>query len=940
MTPSTALDYLQALRKRIRQHGGFVIVCRKVLRIWRQEGVGGVRMRFSMLLSRRQTLPPILERLWPLEKEQKRAPGRVALMVHVYYLDLLEEMEAYLGNMPWAYDLLVSVTNEDAEAQVRERFASLPHLHALHIKVLPNKGRDIAPLLAGFNRELRGYDYIGHLHTKKSLYTGSEQVGWRHHIYDHLLGSPTLVRQLFWQLSHDERLGMVYPRLSENIPHSAMTWLSNKGVGQALCQRLGIAFDPAAYFSYPAGSMFWAKRDALMPLLNLNLGYADFPPEEGQNDGTLHHATERLFSLTCRRQGLCSAVIYLDTQRLRENDDFNLHQYFNAPVSDKIRRFSADHDQVTVDVFDTLITRPFATPDRMFEFLAEEIRDGYGIDDFFTLRKQAEHHARDTLASDPGLEDIYTSMATLGLPAEQAQRLKTLELETEARLWRLRPAVCEGLQQAELSAPLLGLSDMYLPSAFILEQLHARGFTELKTLWVSNETQLRKDDGALWRYVKHDADATANRRILHIGDNEHSDVQLPSDINAALPLHVMRAETLLTLGLQGSTLLRFLPRDNWQQDLLFGLLARRAQQRIDQDPGLFYNRQFFSRPEDIGYTLLGPMAFCFLQWVIAKARADGVNKLLFMARDSHILYVLYQRLQALLPSDGQPLPEAEYFSVSRLATGLMALHDASDLPTLMQRHFNGTLSDFLAYRMDERLIDLWPGSLETLEERFTLPDDAGRLQNALTPLTDDILALARENRDAYRAYLEEIAGDQRVGLVDLGYSATIQRQLQQGLKHGFHGYYLMTLRAAGETARQGGSAQGCLVEGAATPMEYPLLAGSLLLEALMVAPHGQVKRVVQRADGSTEALHSPLELDATAFDHAKRAQQGAEAFVDDVLEALDNAWWRWSIDPTYLEAMFQAMREGILDIQDVLDVIAVEDGYGGHGTIQAKDFMV
>ena len=940
MTPTSALGYFQALRKRIRQHGGFFIVWHKALRIFRAEGVGGVRMRLAMLLSRRHTLPPILERLWPLEKEQKRAPGRVGLMVHVYYLDLLEELTTYLGNMPWTYDLLVSVTSEDAEARVREHFTSLPHLNALHIKVLPNKGRDIAPLLAGFNRELRGYDYIGHLHTKKSLYTGSEQVGWRHHIYDHLLGSPTLVRQHFWHLAHDERLGMIYPRLSENIPHSAMTWLSNKSMGQALCQRLGVAFDPSSYFSYPAGSMFWAKRKALMPLLDLRLKYTDFPTEQGQNDGTLHHAVERLFSLVCRRQGLSSAVIYLDTQQLRENDDFNLHHYFYAPAGDKIRRYSPNHDQVTVDIFDTLITRPFATPDRMFELLAEEVRDQFGIDDFFTLRKQAEHHAKETRDKDPGLEDIYASMVTLGTPTEQAQRLKTLELDTEARLWRLRSAVCEGLQQAELNAPVIGLSDMYLPSAFILEQLRARGFTEIETLWVSNEHNLRKDDSSMWRYLRDTAEATAGKRVLHIGDNEHSDVQLPCDNKAALPLHMMRAETLLTLGLQGATLLHFLPRENWQQDLLFGLLARRAQERIDQDPSVFYSRRFFSSPEDIGYVLLGPLAFCFLQWVITNAKQDKVDKLLFMARDSHILYVLYQRLQALPRSDGLDLPDAEYFSVSRLATGLMVIHEAGDLPKLMQRHFNGKLKDFLIYRMDERLVACWPGEPETLDEHFTLPKDASRLAERLTPLLDDIFAFAEESRNAYRAYLEEVAGEKTPGLVDLGYSATIQRQLQQGLQRGFHGYYLMTLRAASDTADQGGHAQGCLVEGAATPMEYPLLAGSLLLEALMVAPHGQVKRIIQHDNGSIEALHHPLELGEAALDHAKRSQRGAEAFFDDALEAMGSAWWRWHIEPAYLEAMFQAMRENILDIQDVLDVIAVEDGYGGHGTIQAKDFMV
>lgn len=930
---------LHDLMTRIRQHGGVRVVLRKIIRVWRQEGVGGVRLRLGVQLAGRHALPPILERIWPLEKEQTRPPGHVALMVHVYYLDLLPELAEYLGNMPWEYNLLVSVVSEEARLQVEEQFGSLPHLGALHVKVLPNKGRDIAPLLAGFNHELRDYDYIGHLHTKKSLYTGEEQTGWRHHIYEHLLGSPELVRRLFWYLAHDERLGMVYPRLSENIPHWAMTWLSNKVMGQALCQRLKLPFEPNAYFSYPAGSMFWAKREALMPLLDLNLSYDDFPPESGQNDGTLHHAVERLFSLACRREGLCTAVIYLDTQRLRENDDFNLHQYFYAATVDKIRRIGPAHDRVTVDIFDTLITRPFATPDRVFELLAEEVRDRHGIDDFFSLRKQAEHHAKETLDKDPGLEDIYASMVLLGVPAEQAQVLKDLELATEARLWQLRDGVCKGLQQAELTASPIGLSDMYLPSSFILEQLRLRGFTELEALWVSNEHNLRKDNGSFWHHLKHEQEATASKHVLHIGDNEHSDVQKASDSGAALPLHVMRADTLLTLGLQGSTLLRFMPRDTWQQDLLFGLLARRAQQRIDQDPQLFYSRRFFSRPEDIGYSLLGPLAFHFLQWVIAKAKEDHVDKLLFMARDSHILHVLYQRLQAMPRSDGQHLPEAEYFSVSRLATGLMLIHSPDDLAKLMQRHFDGSLKDFLTYRMDERLVERWPEP-ETLAERFALPEEADRLSKRLTPLMDDILALADESRRAYRTYLNDLTDAQTVGLVDLGYSATIQRQLQQGLQRGFHGYYLMTLRAANEATRQGGHAQGCLIDGAATPMEYPLLAGSLVLEALMVAPHGQVKRVIEHSDGRTEALLHDMELDSTAFDYAQRAQRGAEAFFDEALSALDGAWWRWDIDPSYLEAMFQAMREGVLNIDDVMEVIAVEDGYGGHGTIRAQDFMV
>jgi len=72
--------------------------------------------------------------------------------------------------------------------------------------------------------------------------------------------------------------------------------------------------------------MFYARKEALLPVLNLNLTEADFEAEAGQKDGTMAHAVERAFAV-----GLIAAGFQL------ADTDFNLE---NPVVTvSKINRF-------------------------------------------------------------------------------------------------------------------------------------------------------------------------------------------------------------------------------------------------------------------------------------------------------------------------------------------------------------------------------------------------------------------------------------------------------------------------------------------------------------------------------------------------------------------------------------------------------------------------
>ena len=69
---------------------------------------------------------------------------------------------------------------------------------------------------------------------------------------------------------------------------------------ESLARRLGQAPEKIKQLTFIAGTMFFARTDALAPLLNMAIEDADFEPEGGQVDGTLAHALERAVSISCK----------------------------------------------------------------------------------------------------------------------------------------------------------------------------------------------------------------------------------------------------------------------------------------------------------------------------------------------------------------------------------------------------------------------------------------------------------------------------------------------------------------------------------------------------------------------------------------------------------------------------------------------------------------
>lgn len=853
----------------------------------------------------------------------------IGVALHLFHGDLLEEFRAYLANIPLPFKLLVSVPGPEGAEHARAGFGSLPGVRALSVRVVANRGRDWAPLLVDFRDEVQSLDIVCHVHSKKSLYTGRSRDDWRGHLLDALLGSRDRVGWILGMFQADPRLGLVFPETFPAIPHWAHGWLQNAAQGAELARRMGFAIDPDATFDYPVGSMFWARVDALRPLLELGLSTRDFQPEAGQTDGTLPHALERLVAPAALRHGYRFGILPADASRtMADEGQRNWRQALDGSLETRFRLAAAGATALSVDVFDTLLLRAFLSPGGFHDYLGHLASKRLGCDGFAALRQQAEQAARLADRRDPDLDGIYRALARLrpGLPIAGLLRL---ERETDAAQLRVRPALADALA-SEDTRPVLALSDTYYHAAELRAMLPAALRERIDGIDTSCETGTRKDSGDAWRRIAQAPGVDASR-WLHAGDNACSDVQVPQALGFRPPLHVLRPAALL----ECVPALRALspgPASTtaWQDSLWLGLVANRLSQVADMDPGCF--RDGFVVPDAgvLGYVAIGPLLHDFIAWTARRAlRRPGSGDLLFLAREGWLFERCFARLAETTDRLGGL--RGHYFLASRRATGLASLRAGDDLARAFGGTYSGPVATLLEARLGAAAAGLAHARGLDSGDAF-LPEMRDALVHRLAPLLPELLALAATERDAYREYATSVL-DAAAGtvptVVDIGYAGTIQANLARVLDRPLRGAY-MALRA-GAPEGEGLDARSFDGRSGADPAASPILRNDLLLEALFTAPTGQLSHFEHEASGVTPRYvpgTAPADMSVVEAVHA-----GAMAFVDDLHRVAGSDALDLSFDPQRVQVPIACLGDGTWRFGAWAAGLGVDDDYSGRGLV-------
>jgi len=256
-------------------------------------------------------------------KEKNEKPMRIALHIHLYNIDQSFDIINYLMNAPNKFDLLISVCSEIAMEIVKKLFnnTTLSQLDRLIVKIVPNRGRDLAPWLVAFREEQDNYDLVCHIHSKKSQHFTFGK-NWNDYLYENLISERSF-GEIVKYFNNDPQLGVIFPPIYDKlqkfmVEHSIPPLGLNGEL--TICNHLLKKMKINKSLSknnviFSAGNMFWYRPKALKPLFEINFSYDDFPKEPIGVGGTLAHALERLHAIVAENQGY-KTICYVNQDHL------------------------------------------------------------------------------------------------------------------------------------------------------------------------------------------------------------------------------------------------------------------------------------------------------------------------------------------------------------------------------------------------------------------------------------------------------------------------------------------------------------------------------------------------------------------------------------------------------------------------------------------------
>lgn len=453
------------------------------------------------------------------ESEYEADQSRIAVQLHLFYTDLLEEFLDYFQNIPEPFDLYISCVKGTDTQTIQQRAQDrLKQVNRVEVRIVKNRGRDIAPFYVTFGRELSRYQYLLHVHSKKSKHIATGGGDWRVYSLDSLVGSRELTADILRKFNEEPDVGLIYPDWHPDIPMIGYTWMANGAQGKMLLEGMGIPYREGLFF-YPTGSFFWARVDAIRPLFEAGFRLRDFPKEKGQIDGTLAHVLERAITFVAAGCGYHSYIVDTAEHVMKRDRTLKPFQAYLNMSRDEALRELKKYTSVSFGVFGTLLDVVPYEPRDIIRMTGRRM----GLPEQFTgQRIEAEEYAGRRYGAAMDIERIYDELHAMS--AYDKQELKKIrETEQNCLLEMAQPREDMPEIVRELIASGVQVSvvcDSYYPRETIEALLTKCGYNGYHKLWVSCEYGVSKRDEQIWNLVYGAYDPAHH---IHVGSDVYGD---------------------------------------------------------------------------------------------------------------------------------------------------------------------------------------------------------------------------------------------------------------------------------------------------------------------------------------------------------------------------------------------------------------------------------
>ena len=529
-----------------------------------------------------------------------------------------------------------------------------------------------------------------------------------------------------------------------------------------------------------------------------------------------------------------------------------------------------EHSQasvLSVDFFDTLITRSVAQPTHVFAVMEQNLIALHGDSwrGFAVARVESEQAARSYAAEENEHRDV--SLVEIGdqlvqrMNLTQADRDMVLNLERKTEL-RLVKAVSFGTAITDL-ARLRGIrvvivSDNYMSSTHLLQMAHRAGYSWITEadIFVSCEHGGMKHNGMLWPVVLSALNVPAGS-ILHVGDDEHADGEVPASFGI-------------------STHVRDTMRKS-HRDMINTTPAVLALSRIEAHYRDTMDQTQWDVAEVIGGGLVGMIVAAQVidaHYVVGQRSVTGVH---FAARDGYLADKVWNALR----SRGWEIPEVTYTAFSRSVVWRACL---SELTRDNVGRFVGDDEVLTVARLERRV-----GCELNSELDRELSIDASTARDIVLENATSVLSASKRLRGRLLTYLRShevlMAGHHVV--VDLGWTGSTIADLAELVASESGDLAVLEGRLTGlywdaTPQRMRIAMHGfAMDEFGSTDDNVRLLGVIKLLEALVTAHHGSV--VDYKEDGTPVFVETVPELQA----YEAMMRQVGDAAVRGALAILD-----------------------------------------------------